>query len=486
MKSRNRRGGAFSKRTHLKRPTTRKKKGKAMYGRRKAKSISTDGVLVDENDDNQSEYQESVADQLEETVHDAMRKLLKAECAMYIRKVGKDCKCALCPFRSFTRPCRLQEHLEKYHTEEYNWCASGKKQLRACCALYDNDNMEADDDAVFAPSPNYLRRSANIIRADIILGEPGAEYCFASTNLIDRDIRLVQYADGPSFRTLNYVRDAGCSYRKRGFGYFSEGFYKAASKIALCNEGRIEQVQEQMAGLCTNELASLQPKFLLVWEDILCDIFFSPEMETRLFKYLEKARRGGEFETLTVDSTVKPTFPLVGQIGQNTKMSRKKLQAVPFQDQLHAIHVVRGSSGSVLLINPMFSESLQAAAVLYTDRFSMEQRSAVRFFVADKVGPLLRETTKTVFPKIRCCALDPLHLAFATEQSTWKINKTNELHWNIRRILAKFNPSKRGHACSGDFYQGEPIVATKRERIARGRILHPPTSNKKAISELKK
>ena len=74
--------------------------------------------------------------------------------------------------------------MEKYHAEEYNWRSSGKKRLRACCALYDNDNMSSGEDAVFATSPNYIRRSAEIIRAGILLGIPGVESCFSSSNLI--------------------------------------------------------------------------------------------------------------------------------------------------------------------------------------------------------------------------------------------------------------------------------------------------------------
>ena len=42
------------------------------------------------NDDNRSEYQESATDQQEDTVGDAMRRLLKAECATYRRGIGGD------------------------------------------------------------------------------------------------------------------------------------------------------------------------------------------------------------------------------------------------------------------------------------------------------------------------------------------------------------------------------------------------------------
>ena len=124
-------------------------------------------------------------------------------------------------------------------------------------------------------------------------------------------------------------------------------------------------------------------------------------MALLLYNFPEMARVGGGFETLDVDSNAKPTFPLVSQVWKSTKRSGKKSQAPPYQDQLNAIHVARGPIASVLLINPMFSESIPAAAVLYMGRFNLNRRNSVLFFVADVVGPPLRETTQRVFPNIR-------------------------------------------------------------------------------------
>ena len=53
----------------------------------------------------------------------------------------------------------------------------------------------------------------------------------------------------------------------------------------------------------------------------------------------------GEFEAVTVDSTVKPTRPLVGQLGRNKRKKEKREQSIPYAQQLHAVHVVRGASG---------------------------------------------------------------------------------------------------------------------------------------------
>ena len=140
----------------------------------------------------------------------------------------------------------------------------------------------------------------------------------------------------------------------------------------------------------------MQPKFVEVWEAILCDIFFSPAVETRVQGYIELCREGGEFENITVDCTVKPTLPLVGQIGRNRSCARKISHAAPNAEQLHAVHLVRGASGSVLMVDPMFSEYVVASGFMYRERFTEKQRRYAKYFRADGVSPLLFETMRAV------------------------------------------------------------------------------------------
>ena len=122
-------------------------------------------------------------------------------------------------------------------------------------------------------------------------------------------------------------------------------------------------------------------------------------MDARILNLLAMAGVGGEFETLTVDSTAKPTFPLVCAIRSEYE-EVKKAQARPYQDQMDAIRAARGPSGSILRINPMFPESITAAAVLYMGRFTQEPRGVVRFCAADNVGPLQRERQRRWYFRI--------------------------------------------------------------------------------------
>ena len=100
---------------------------------------------------------------------DHLLALMAKEVRKYAMELKTDRRCLLCPFRSFSRPCRVREHLAIYHAADNSWCASGLKQLRTCKALYDHDKKTARPGSVFAHSANYLRRSADIIRSDISL-----------------------------------------------------------------------------------------------------------------------------------------------------------------------------------------------------------------------------------------------------------------------------------------------------------------------------
>ena len=83
-----------------------------------------------------------------------------------------------------------------------------------------------------------------------------------------------------------------------------------------------------MISLCENELASLQPKFNHVWEAIAIDIFFSKRMDIHLDNLPGECLSNGEYTLLTVDIAVKPTLPLLGQVGHNRMKKKKLSQAV--------------------------------------------------------------------------------------------------------------------------------------------------------------
>ena len=182
---------------------------------------------------------------------------------------------------------------------------------------------------------------------------------------------------------------------------------------------------------------------------------------------------------------MKPTRPLLGQTNHNRKRKLKESQAIPYHDQIHAIQIARGASGSVLCAEPVFSEKLDPIFNLHRGLFSVKQRNPVRFIASDKTSAELVLLSRATFPKFRGCALDPLHIVFSAEQATW--GRKSDLSIHLRRIMAKFPPKgekKFGAASSGPFYGGGEIKATPEESAARRTALDGTLSKKKALLRL--
>ena len=335
---------------------------------------------------------------------------------------------------------------------------------------------------IFAPTANYLRRSADIIRADVAICADLADLEMDATTPVDSALRIAQRFAGPDFLHVGYIDNGEERFRRLEYGIYSEDFYIVVARLAIDRQGRVRKAHEQMQKKCANGLASVHPKFIEVWEAIMCDIFTSPSLEEILRNLLQLPHAGGGFGNTTAGCIAKPTFPLLGQVGRNQAKSVKKSQAAPHHEQLHAVNVIRGTSGSILLVEPMFPENVVAAWLVYKEKLTSEQRSSVKFPCADTINPIVCATMHSVFPNMQGCALDPTHLAFAVERATRE--KRTKLSSSLLGIVCKFNDLHYGEASLGDFYQGEHLAASPSESSAARRIARPVQSEKDALKEL--
>ena len=137
----------------------------------------------------------------------------------------------------------------------------------------------------------------------------------------------------------------------------------------------------------------------------------------------------GESECIGIDCAVKPTRSLLGKTHRNTQRKVKESQAIPYADQIHAIQVVRGASGSVLCSEHAFSEKLDAIFNMYREVFSDQQRNSVNFITPDKPGAELVLLARATFPNFRGCALAPIHIVFCADQATWGESRTYQLNY---------------------------------------------------------
>ena len=123
-----------------------------------------------------------------------------------------------------------------------------------------------------------------------------------------------------------------------------------------------------------------------------------------------------------------------------------------------------------------------ATAAVYAKNFTEEQRKSVAFMSTDKTNGLLVATMRQVFPNLRGCALDPVHLAMAVEQPTWE--RRNKLSCKLRRIICKFTPKQRGKAADGEFYDGVDLVGSAEENRMKNAITKEGRGQRYAISKL--
>ena len=162
--------------------------------------------------------------------------------------------------------------------------------------------------------------------------------------------------------------------------------------------------------LCKNGRASPQPKFVEVSDGIMCDIFPPPAVETRLGRYIELRREGGEFENTTADCTVKPMPPLVGEIGHNRRCAREISQAAPHAEQLRSVNLVGGASGSALMVDAMLSGRVVAAGVMY--RGDLRRNREVLRSISAQIAP-------SVYYSRRCARFPPSYNAAHWGRPAW-------------------------------------------------------------------
>ena len=150
---------------------------------------------------------------------DHLLSLLRKEVQQLTAKCTKQRKCPFCPFRS----SRLNKHVRQYHTAAQQYVASGAKQLKLCCALYDQDQT------LGVATGQYLARSAEILRSTVQPGLP------KTINEVDREIRLVLTGTGPEFWMLSSLSRSNAIRRVRNLYYTKDFADLVFREMLLCH-----------------------------------------------------------------------------------------------------------------------------------------------------------------------------------------------------------------------------------------------------------
>ena len=180
-------------------------------------------------------------DLLEQEVKDATRRLEQQKGQSFGSQV-----CPLCPWRRFDKRSYLFTHITKHHSVGKRFVASGTKQLRIIAAMYD------DDAARQASHGNYISRSAELLRSHV---RPGVS---SKKNVIDKDIRLCLTTKGPSFMSMQKIKQAK-HLRRVGNVYYDRSF----ANDFMCNAVASRASFRQIAAYFTSSTARHQGAFML-------------------------------------------------------------------------------------------------------------------------------------------------------------------------------------------------------------------------------
>ena len=154
-------------------------------------------------------------------VGDSLLAQFRKEVEQQAQTVSDKLRCPLCPFRKFQKPRRVRDHIVKYHTAARQYICSGTKQLKICCALFDNDQIRGDR------LGNFLARSAELLRTTV---KPPLS---SKVNEIDREIRLVLTGQGPEYWSLSTLKESHVR-RVRNLYYTREFADIVYQELLLC------------------------------------------------------------------------------------------------------------------------------------------------------------------------------------------------------------------------------------------------------------
>lgn len=348
------------------------------------------------------------------------------------------CRCPLCPWRTFDRPSRVVHHLRTYHTKKNRYCASGTKQLRVALAMWDQDHYR-DGQA----RKGLLQRSAMYLRSNVL---PAVDPSITS---IDRHLRLVLRADGPHLMA-SAAPGFATGLMRCGNVYVDELFAQHVFRLCLLEKAHMSAVYSRLAFDLTTKgsrLVSLLPKYGSAWwTRVLDDLFNCPSVQDVRRRLLEQFRAQGEFESISIDATVKVCMGVLGQGNYRDPVAvRQAMEQGAEGEATYRVLTVRGLSSSVLLVEPIRSEASAEVVARLVQAADAKSRAQVRHVSSDDPGPTMWKEYTTVFPNMRFLSLDPTHIIMIYEATHWH-KRTESSTWCHASIHPPLSNEKRAYS----------------------------------------
>ena len=366
-------------------------------------------------------------------------------------------RCSMCPFRSFQRTSRLINHITKHHTPDNRYCPSGSKQFKVACALFDWHRVRRE------PCNALLKESAEIMRRSIAPPLP------PTANSIDRDIRLVFDVDGPHYQALDHLQDAPATRRCENLHY-THAFATRFFQSMVANHANMNRTRDELiATTCEaqNPLASLLRTTSTYWWPVAEDLMKAPPISTLSDSFQSDLTRAREYESISVDDTVKICMPILGQrIPRRSSQLAPRVIVLSDDERYRCVFTTRGRTGCVLDLLPQPQNADDNLVTALTKAVPDDAKEQVTFVNSDKCSLQLHNRIGSVFPRFVMMCLDPTHLVMSYEAASARRKTAGSklLRSIMRRFATTFNPeSQQPPVCRYIFKGQRPPPLTQYE-----------------------
>ena len=282
---------------------------------------------------------------------DMMQTEVEEACALLKSTAGQTFRpttCPCCPWRRFDKRAHLIRHLQFQHVTSKRFCPSGTKQLRIAVSIYDQDALRGK-----VMEPNFLSRSAAIMRADVLPPIP-TKYVF-----VDKTVRYVFIETGPIIMALHTIKSRS-DLRRLGNLYYNRGFACLFLKAAATNNASLHRIYTDVIGSCTRhegQLVSLVPRATNgFWTNVMEDLMQSPSLVSYREGLFTQCFENEEFDYISIDATFKINLKVIGQANFHSSQSSRDAAAIPESEAAYRTLTCRGRTGATLLVRVVRSE----------------------------------------------------------------------------------------------------------------------------------
>ena len=174
--------------------------------------------------------------------------------------------------------------------------------------------------------------------------------------------------------------------RRVGNQHYTKGFAETIFKEMLLQNANVNRLVQRLLVNCTrsgNMAGSLLPIHSRYLWPFVEDVLTSPVVHSLETALVEQALQHTEFEFLSIDATVKPCLPILGQASHRASAEDRAAAVFDDANSLRKVLTVRGRTNAVLLMSAVTTESTDEIKRALESSFTKGMLEQVRHVATD-------------------------------------------------------------------------------------------------------